>query len=1030
MSKSWLGFVGLSCMVGALSCSSAGRNETSGRVASNLFTPPGNGFTQCDVAALPGGTPLADTGILGIATLPDGTVRTGMNGGGLWSYTSPSSCPASPLTMTNLDPTSANTAPPNGPVLDLLVNLQNQLFATRAYSQVARINPANGATIGSPIPSPNTGGLGALGLALDPVTGDLFFSSRLGATSIVYRIPASCNPSIPATCPVTQFGTTTVTSELDGIAWSCDGQRLLGASEETSIVGWTRAGGSGTLFSTTLSNGFGNGSDGLAFGMPGTGLGNFVYTNNNDGSVSEICVKAGIPEPSLCPVAQAPSTRSPIVSGSGLRGDFMKVDPKGNLLLSQLDRVTMVSPPRGGLEGGEFIVPGSSSCANFQCALASHPACAAQAGISSLANACDPHIADSFCSTSAACAPVLEAARSLQTAADRIFGFERAADFTLAPWSAPATLSVQTARRTQACEGLQIRGKGFMELSTAQFSSQDLIGPSSRIDVDLFIPTGQPNPSWLGALQMYLSCPAEGINHSYIGQVELTGKPVGAFSTLAFDLSASQLQPLQAGTATDCSFNFALNVNSTGPTLSWVLDNLRFGTPGVPPTACSGRGTLDTTSGTCLCDLGATGPVCATCAAGFTLRNGRCALNNDTCTGATASTWPNRCSNKNSDPWLAVHHDDIQLMKPTVLVLLYANPGTLAAETSLVDTIANGFAQGSRALGTGPVQLQYNLRVVDLRDGVGGRPPPPASYPFQNSTLYPRVGPPLPGAPGGTFDYTTLFSPAYAANYGFAGNPDLCTLVNQGTIHEVWVVVSDDVPDTTGLLEVMSERPNYTASDNQTGTVNTCANGCAPPTVPFCGRSLRVGQVNYTRGPGCFLHSQGHDIEFGLQNSVPSFQEWFSPFARFNLSSPPPVGYSLPFSNLYGVSSFSLLSQTHAQFPFGGTTFDVDPFDPVCGDVHYAPNGVSQYDYFDADTVLSSCDEFGRSNIKLPISGTPPTALPWNTATNAQYGDCGGEFMVWWYQHMPSHGSGQFFSTPPPPAAPRLMKSIWPYMFY
>ena len=55
---------------------------------------------------------------------------------------------------------------------------------------------------------------------------------------------------------------------------------------------------------------------------------------------------------------------------------------------------------------------------------------------------------------------------------------------------------------------------------------------NSALSVDLFIPNNQPNQNYLGALQMYLTCPSVNAFNEYIGQVELTGKPQNAYSTL------------------------------------------------------------------------------------------------------------------------------------------------------------------------------------------------------------------------------------------------------------------------------------------------------------------------------------------------------------------------------------------------------------------------------------------------------------------------------------------------------------------
>jgi hypothetical protein len=398
---------------------------------------------------------------------------------------------------------------------------------------------------------------------------------------------------------------------------------------------------------------------------------------------------------------------------------------------------------------------------------------------------------------------------------------------------------------------------------------------------------------------------------------------------------------------------------------------------------------------------------------------------------STVNYWPNPVSQANSDPWLVAHHDDIARVRPNLLVLLYANPGTFAGETGLVNQIVAGLAEGSRSRGyadaSAAPQLQYQPRFVDLRDGVDGRAPPPPGYPYQNSTLYPRKP---AGAPGWGFDYAKLFTADYAQYLGYPdpAHPgqfrDLCSLVNDGTINELWFVGSADVPDVNAA-EVLGMMPNYDDAGNPTGSVNRCAgNGCFDPEVPYCGRTLRIGFVNYNRGPGCYLHSNGHGIEFGVKDSVHSIQDWFLSYAGFDLDG----RYNLPFNNLYQICQINQTcalhpTPTHATFIDGATNYDVDPFDGVCGNVHFPPNASTHYDYFNTTPVLSSCEGFGRhagpggSDAKSIVDQSVWVA-------NSAYGDCGGEYLVWWYQNMPGHASGQTF------ADGRAMKSVWPALFY
>ena len=107
-------------------------------------------------------------------------------------------------------------------------------------------------------------------------------------------------------------------------------------------------------------------------------------------------------------------------------------------------------------------------------------------------------------------------------------------------------------------------------------------------------------------------------------------------------------------------------------------------------------------------------------------------------------------------------------------------------------------------------QLLYELArpIVDLRDGVDGRPPAPAGWPFTNSTLLPR-NPAL-----SSVDYAVFFSEEFAPNLGFPDPDapgeflDLCTLVNRGLIHELWLLAfPPQVENDKFLFEVLETKP-------------------------------------------------------------------------------------------------------------------------------------------------------------------------------------------------------------------------------
>jgi len=151
---------------------------------------------------------------------------------------------------------------------------------------------------------------------------------------------------------------------------------------------------------------------------------------------------------------------------------------------------------------------------------------------------------------------------------ERVFGFEDRANWT----SANASLALVRTPTTQGCGALGVSGQGYMSINGSSFATPGLV-LKPALSVDLFVPSSQPNPFWLGALQIFLSCPSGGVFNQYVGQVEVSGLAQNAFSSLRFPLPAQTTNTLKRALS-DCAFSFALNVNQTNRT--WELDNLRF----------------------------------------------------------------------------------------------------------------------------------------------------------------------------------------------------------------------------------------------------------------------------------------------------------------------------------------------------------------------------------------------------------------------------------------------------------------------
>jgi hypothetical protein len=143
----------------------------------------------------------------------------------------------------------------------------------------------------------------------------------------------------------------------------------------------------------------------------------------------------------------------------------------------------------------------------------------------------------------------------------------------LQSWSSAEALLSMSTNRTAGNSSLQVEGTGYMIMTSTPMRTADITGETSTLKLDVFVPGNQPNPYWVGAVQMFAECPSAGASNIYLGQVELTGLPQNQYSALSFSLPTNVLNILN-GNYSDFVFRITLNVNEgTPPTL---VDNLRF----------------------------------------------------------------------------------------------------------------------------------------------------------------------------------------------------------------------------------------------------------------------------------------------------------------------------------------------------------------------------------------------------------------------------------------------------------------------
>ncbi len=335
------------------------------------------------------------------------------------------------------------------------------------------------------------------------------------------------------------------------------------------------------------------------------------------------------------------------------------------------------------------------------------------------------------------------------------------------------------------------------------------------------------------------------------------------------------------------------------------------------------------------------------------------------------------------------------------------------------------FAEGSRYHGyRDPLAypfIQYQLAfTADLRDRSI-----PDNWPYRNSTLYPRED---PQQERWSLDYGQLFTPEYAALYDIRDQNTgrvlgLCDLFEQGLINEVWIYGDADIPEEVDGAEILERKPYYDEQGNRLdrSPARCAGNGCFDEEDQIsCRNTVRIAWFNNTRGPGCFMESLSHGLErMALSGTIPYLQPYFAEFAGFDLDQ----RYGLPIESWYGCPfaepCLTYPSQTSVEYRLDQTQGRIDNYDPICGNVHFAPNGRQDYDLESPFTVQTSCayyrDGSGRKD-------------RFTTAVFQDYrelaDDCQGPLLVWWWQNMPGLDNNARDDRNQP------MRNWWPYLYY
>jgi hypothetical protein len=382
--------------------------------------------------------------------------------------------------------------------------------------------------------------------------------------------------------------------------------------------------------------------------------------------------------------------------------------------------------------------------------------------------------------------------------------------------------------------------------------------------------------------------------------------------------------------------------------------------------------------------------------------------------------WPNPLGPSNSSAWLRENHDRLTELRPRVLILdVSQGPAHVP-----VEELASGFIAATEAETTyhgysdptGKPFVHYEVdRIIDLKDPAG------AAHPATWPVVQRDIGP--------------LFAESFAPVLGYAAPEDptrfmpMCELFERGIINELWIAADED----RNLFENQSRLQMYDANFQPIdGQFNVCTNGCYvdPARLVNCKVSVRMQELNKTRGPGCATHAAGHALET-LGQSIPYLADNAARFFGQNLDKQ----YGLGVTSLYPCPYDSPTACVEHPFPsvmtsgpaFPGPAFFLANWGAGCGNVHFPPNATGQYDYAAPSPALSTCASYGlgeswdRSDVKAEYS----TALV--AEYEAAYGrdaTCGGGWMVYMGQSMPGFGNKARDAKGQP------MKNWWPFLFY
>ncbi len=211
------------------------------------------------------------------------------------------------------------TADPSFPLRGLVFGKDGKLYLARiTANDILELNPFTGAIVRTVV----SGLTQPIGLAIDPLSGDLFANEATGANMLRIANPASATPTVTVYASPGQSDGLTVAP--DGTFFSV----LLFGGDIVRIAGTNTPQPATTTVVATVSQ-----ADGIGVAV-NAGVPAFLFVNRNNGVITKV------------DLGTTPPTKTDIFTG-GSRGDFSAVGPDGCFYATQSDRVIKVTNADG-----------------------------------------------------------------------------------------------------------------------------------------------------------------------------------------------------------------------------------------------------------------------------------------------------------------------------------------------------------------------------------------------------------------------------------------------------------------------------------------------------------------------------------------------------------------------------------------------------------------------------------------------------------------------------------------------------------